>query len=69
MIDLNFEGVKGLHLIGINMRSLYSAGKFDMFSQQVRDSKAHVFCLSETWLKIEFPHRGRYPRLHLAQMG
>ena len=55
MDKFEFGGKKGLHLTCLNVRSLYSRGKFDMLKQQIIDSKTHVFCAGETWLKEEFP--------------
>ena len=50
-----FGGKKGLHMACLNVRSIYSQGKFDMLCQQVMDSKSHVFFISETWLGKNFP--------------
>ena len=42
---------KGFHLMHLNIRSLFSKNKFDMFKQQMIDSGIDVICLTETWLK------------------
>ena len=44
---------KGIHLFHLNIRSLFSKNKFDMFKQQMIDSNTDIICLSETWLKPE----------------
>ena len=50
MDDILFKG-KGIHLFHLNIRSLFSANKFDMFKEQMINSNADIICLSETWLK------------------
>ena len=42
---------KGLHLMHLNIRSLFCKNKFDMFKQQMTDSGIDIIGLSETWLK------------------
>ena len=39
----------------LNIRSLYSKNKFDMFKQQMSTSNLGVICVSETWLKQAMP--------------
>ena len=45
-----FKG-KGIHLYHLNIRSLYSKMKFDMFKEQMTNCNADIICLTETWLK------------------
>ena len=51
MIDDDRFKNKGLHLLHLNIRSLFCKNKFDMFKQQMTDSGIDVIGLSETWLK------------------
>ena len=51
MIDGNTFSQKGLHLMHLNIRSLFCKNKFDMFNQQIINSGIDVIGLSETWLK------------------
>ena len=51
MLDKNIFDGKGFHLMHLNIRSLFSKYKFDMFQQQMINSGLDVICLSETWLK------------------
>ena len=53
----NFQGVKGLHLGHMNIRSLWTGSKFEMFKKQLMYSGLSVFTLSETWLKKEIPNQ------------
>ena len=46
---------KGLHFMHLNVRSLFSKNKFDMFKQQMSSSNASIICISETWLKTALP--------------
>ena len=50
MDDRLFTG-KGIHLFHLNIRSLLCKHKFDMFKEQMVNSKAYILCLSETCLK------------------
>ena len=50
MNNLNLDK-KGIHLVHLNMRSLYCRNKFDMFKQQLLNSNIDVFCISESWLR------------------
>ena len=50
-----FKGRKGLHLVHMNIRSLWSGGKFEIFKEQLAESGISIFTLSETWLKNEIP--------------
>ena len=50
MDNLKFNE-KGIHLVHLNIRSLFGRNKFDMFKQQLMNSNIDVMCLSETWLK------------------
>ena len=50
MVEDMFIG-KGIHLLHLNIRSLFCKNKFDMFKEQMSNSKADIICLSETWLK------------------
>ena len=51
VINFQFEEEKGLHVVCLNLRSLFAPGKFDTLRQQVENSNAHIVCLSKTWLK------------------
>ena len=42
---------KGLHILHLNIRSLFCKNKYDMFKQQMVNSKCDIICLSETWFK------------------
>ena len=42
---------KGIHLFRLNIRSLFSKNKFDMFKYQMINSGTDIICSSETWLK------------------
>ena len=42
---------KGIHLMHLNIRSLFCKNKFDMFKQQMSYSNIDVICISETWLR------------------
>ena len=44
---------KGIHLVHLNIRSLFCKTKFDMFRQQLWNSNIDIMCLSETWLREE----------------
>ena len=51
MTDIDVFKNKGFHLMHLNIRSLFSKNKFDMFKQQMIDSGLDTICISETWLK------------------
>ena len=50
MNNLKFDN-KGIHLVHLNIRSLFCRNKFEMFKQQMIHSNIDIMCLSETWLK------------------
>ena len=57
MIDknntFNVNNKKRFHLMHLNIRSLFSKNKFDIFKQQMIESDLYIISLSKTWLKIE----------------
>ena len=57
MDNMNDFNSKGLHFVHMNIRSLYSKNKFEMFKQQISNSKIHLMGLSESWLKKELPSK------------
>ena len=54
MTDKIFKG-NGVHLVHLNIRSLFCKNKFDMFKEQTSNCNADVFCISETWLRNSLP--------------
>ena len=55
-IDVNAVG-RGFNLIHLNVRSLLGGHKFDMVRNQIENSNADIFSLSETWLTKAVPDR------------
>ena len=55
MDDINNFKKKGFHFVHLNIRSILCRKKFEMFKQQLYSENIHMFGISESWLKNDFP--------------
>ena len=57
MIMDNLKLGKGLHMAHLNIRSITAGNKFELFKNQLYNSRIDVFTLSETWLSESIPDK------------
>ena len=66
--SLNFSKVRGVHLVHINIRSLWN--KIDIFKETLKDSNTTICSISETWLTSQLDSKTiARTRLHLRKIG